>query len=484
MSSITIAIGLEVHAQITSLRSKLFCGCPSDYRDRPPNANVCPVCLGLPGSLPVFNRRALEKAVAVALALNCEISDKLSFVRKHYFYPDMPKNYQVSQYDRYGLTPLAVGGSLTVEVDGSRRTVRIRRINIEEDTGRIVYPERSILGSRYALVDYNRAGIALLEIVTEPDLRSPREARVFLEKLGSVLEHLEVTDTSLEGALRADANVSIAGGARVEIKNIGSPKELEKALSYEISRQLSIIKSGGTVERETRHWVKEKGITVASRAKELEGEYRYFPDPDLPPIPVGRDLIERIARSLPELPDSRARRIAKEYEIGDYMASVLVLHKRLCDHFEASSRACGSPKLIASLLVNELLRWVDEAGMDIATGVSRLSTDRLCKLVRYLDSGLISVKLLKEYVRLAVLEDTDPEELVFRGMTAIREAEELERVVEEVFRENPKAVEDALKDPRAVNFLVGQVMKKTGKRADPKLVNEIIRRRLFEHGSR
>ena len=477
-----VAIGLEVHAQITSLRTKLFCGCPSDYRGREPNSNVCPVCLGLPGSLPVFNRRALEKAVAVALALNCRVSDRLSFVRKHYFYPDMPKNYQISQYDRYGLTSLAVDGSVTLEVDGSRRSVRIRRVNVEEDTGRIVYPERSILGSRYALVDYNRAGIGLLEIVTEPDLRSPREARVFLEKLGSILEHLEVTDTSLEGALRADANVSVAGGARVEIKNIGSPRELEKALSYEIARQLSIIKSGGTVERETRHWIKERGMTVASRAKELEGEYRYFPDPDLPPIPVDRELVERVSRSLPELPDARARRISEEYGIGDYMASVLVLHKRLCDHFESSSRACGNPKLVGSLLVNEFLRWVDEAGMDFATGISRLSTARLCKLVRYLESGVISVKLLKEYVRLAVLEDVDPEELVSRGMTAIGESEELERVVEEVFRENPKAVEDALRDPRAINFLVGQVMRKTGKRADPKLVNEIIRRRLREHG--
>ncbi|MEM1935749.1 MAG: Asp-tRNA(Asn)/Glu-tRNA(Gln) amidotransferase subunit GatB [Sulfolobales archaeon] len=477
-----VVIGLEVHAQITYLRTKLFCGCSSNYRESPPNTNVCPVCLGLPGSLPVLNKAALEKAIALALALNCKISDKLLFVRKHYFYPDLPKNYQISQYDRYGLTPIAVNGKVAIEVDNDVKTIRIRRINIEEDTGRIVYPERSVLGSKYALIDYNRAGVALLEIVTEPDFRSPREARVFLDKLSSILEHLEITDTSLEGAIRADANVSVNGGSRVEIKNIGSPKDLEKALNYEIARQLNIIKSGGTVERETRHWIKEKGITVASRAKELEGEYRYFPDPDLPPIPISKGLIELISKSLPELPDSRARRIVKEYGISDYIASVLVLHKKLCDHFEHSSKVCGNPKLISSLLVNDLLRWVDEAGIPLTVGINRLNTDRLCKLVQYFSDGLISIKLLKDYVRLIVLEDINPEELVSRGLTTIGEEGEIEKVVDEVFKENPKAVLDSIKDPKAINFLVGQVMRKTKGRADPKLVNEIIRRRLAEYG--
>ncbi|MCX8184648.1 MAG: Asp-tRNA(Asn)/Glu-tRNA(Gln) amidotransferase subunit GatB [Sulfolobales archaeon] len=479
-----VLIGLEVHVQITSLKTKLFCRCSCSYRENPPNTNVCPICLGLPGSLPVLNKRAIEKAVAVALALNSSISDKLLFVRKHYFYPDLPKNYQISQYDRYGLTPIATGGSVAIDVDGLNRVVRIRRINIEEDAGRIAYPEKSILGSRYALVDYNRAGIALLEIVTEPDLRTPREARVFLEKLGSILEHLEVADTSLEGAMRADANISVAGRPRVEIKNIGSPKDLEKALNYEVARQLNIVKSGGVIERETRHWIKERGITVASRVKELEGEYRYFPDPDLPPVPIGRELIEAIARSLPELPDQRARRIAKEYGVGDYMASVLVLHKKLCDHFENSSKVCGNPRLISSILINEFLRWVDEAGIDISSGIARLSTDRLCKLVQYFESGLISIKLLKEYVRIAVLEDINPEELRSKGLTTLGEESELERLVDEVLRENPKAVADSIRDPKAVNFLVGQVMKKTRGRADPKLVNEIIKRRLSEYGSK
>lgn len=483
MSNNEVVIGLEVHVQVTSLRTKLFCGCSSDYRDKPPNTNVCPVCLGLPGVLPVLNKKAIEKAIAVALALNSKISEEIVFVRKHYFYPDLPKNYQISQYDRYGLVPVAVGGSVTIDVGGLSKTVRIRRINIEEDTGRIVYPEKTVLGSNYALVDYNRAGIALLEIVTEPDFRSPREARIFLEKLASILEHLDVADTSLEGAMRADANVSVGGKARVEIKNIGSPRDLEKALSYEITRQLNIVKSGGVIERETRHWIKERGITVPSRAKELEGEYRYFPDPDLPPVPVTAELIEKVASSLPELPDSRAKRISREYGVGDYMASVLVLHKRLCDHFEHAARACGNPKLVSSILINEFLRWLDEADIPLSVGILRLSTDRICKLVQYFEKGVVSIKLLKEYVRLAVLEDRDPEDLVKQGITTIGEEEELERLVDEVFKENPKAVSDALRDPKAINFLVGQVMKKTKGRADPKIVNEIIKRRLAEYGS-
>ena len=481
--SARVAIGLEVHAQITSLRTKLFCSCSSDYRGRNPNANVCPTCLGLPGSLPVLNRVALEKAIALALALNCRISEKLVFVRKHYFYPDLPKNYQISQYDRYGLIPLAVDGSVTIDMGSYSKVIRIRRINVEEDTGRIVYPGGSPLGSTYSLIDYNRAGIALLEIVTEPDFSNPREARVFLEKLGSTLEHLDITDTSLEGALRADANISVEGGPRVEIKNIGSPKELEKALGYEITRQLNILKSGGTLERETRHWIKERGITVPSRVKELEGDYRYFPDPDLPPITIPRDLIESIKRGLPELPDLRARRLAEEYGIGSYMASVLVLNKRLCDHFESTVKLCGNPKVVSSILVNEFLRWVDELDLDLSEGLKRLSSERLCGIVDYLEKGVISVKLLKEYVRRVIVEDVGPEKIVESGMTTLSSAEDLEKIVEEVFREFPKAVEDAKRDPRAVNFLVGQVMRKTRGRADPRLTNEIIMRRLRGHES-
>lgn len=478
-----VLIGLEVHAQMTSLRTKLFCSCSSDYRNRKPNTNVCPTCLGLPGSLPVLNRAALEKALALALALNCRISEKLYFVRKHYFYPDLPKNYQISQYDRYGLIPIAVNGSLTINMGSYSKVIRIRRINIEEDTGRIVYPEGSPLGSTYSLVDYNRAGIALLEIVTEPDFSSPREARVFLERLGSILEHLDITDTSLEGALRADANVSVEGGPRVEIKNIGSPRELEKALSYEITRQLNILRSGGTLERETRHWIKEKGITVPSRAKELESDYRYFPDPDLPPIRIPVDLVESIKRNLPELPDLRARRLSEEYGIGDYMASVLVLSKKLCDYFERTVKLCGRPKLISSVLVNEFLRWVDELDLNLGEGLARLNSERLCKIVDYVEKGLISVKLLKEYVRRVVSENVDPEKILESGMVTLSSVEDLEKVVEEVFKEYPKAVEDARRDPKAVNFLVGQVMRKTKGRADPKLTNEIILRRLREYES-
>ncbi len=473
-------IGLEIHVQITSLKTKLFCSCPADYRGKEPNTNVCPVCLGLPGSLPVFNMRALREAIKVALALNMNISDYLVFTRKHYFYPDLPKNYQISQYDGIGSTPIARGGYIMIKVNGNLKKVRIRRINIEEDPGRIVYPFASAAKSPYVMIDYNRSGIALLEIVTEPDLTSPREAREFVRKLASILEHLGVCNPRLEGALRVDANVSVRGGERVEIKNIGSVRDVEKALSYEITRQLAIVKSGGKVVRETRHWDKSRGVTVSARVKELEEDYRYFPDPDLPVIRVSKGLIDEVRKELPELPDERITRFIRDYGLSEYLASVLVMEsKLLADYFEDVVNVCRYPRLIASILINEFLRWIDEAKIDINEGIRRLSKDRLCYVINLYSEGKISTKLLKEYVKRIVLEDIDPKDLVKEGLTVLSSEEFIERIVDEVFREYRKAVEDALKNPKAINFLVGQVMRKTRGRADPKLVNEIIRRRLI-----
>ncbi len=474
-------IGLEIHVQITSLKTKLFCSCPADYRGKEPNTNVCPVCLGLPGSLPVFNMKALREAIKVALALNMDISNVLVFTRKHYFYPDLPKNYQISQYDGIGSTPIARNGYVKIKVDGRELKIRIRRINIEEDPGRIVYPFASASRSPYVMIDYNRSGVALLEIVTEPDLRTPREAREFICKLASILEHLGVCNPRLEGALRVDANVSVLGGERVEIKNIGSMRDLEKALSYEIARQLAIVKSGGKVLRETRHWDKVRGITVSARVKELEEDYRYFPDPDLPVIKISKELIEEVKAELPELPDERIKRFVRDYGLSEYLASVLVTESKvLADHFESTVKLCSNPKLVASILVNEFLRWIDEAGIDLSEGLNRLSKDKLCYIVKLYNEGSISIKLLKEYVKKIVLENVDPKELVKVGLTVVGSRDVIKKVVDEVFNEFKKAVEDALRNPKAINFLVGQVMRKTRGRADPKLVNEIIRRRLSE----
>jgi len=484
--SFKVRIGLEIHVQITSLKTKLFCSCPADYRGKPPNTNVCPVCMGLPGSLPVLNIRAVREAIKVALALNSKVNDVLIFTRKHYFYPDLPKNYQISQYDGIGSVPIAKGGYINININGKVKKVRIRRINIEEDPGRIVYPFGSIAKSPYTLIDYNRSGVALLEIVTEPDIESPKEARLFVKKLTSILEHLGVTNPKLEGSVRVDANISIEGHERVEVKNIGSLREVEKALTYEIARQTAIIKSGGKVKRETRHWDKTKNITTSARLKEFEEDYRYFPDPDLPAFKIDRKFIEEVKATLPELPDERIERFVKEYGLSNYLASVLVTEsKDLADLFEEAVAACGNSKLVASILVNEFLRWIDEAGFTLDEGLRRLNKDRLCSIVELLRKGVISTKLLKEYVKQVVLNNVEPKDLVDKGLTVLINREFIERVVEEVFREHRNAVLDALKNPKAINFLVGQVMRKTRGRADPKLVNEIIRERLrkFEESS-
>jgi aspartyl-tRNA(Asn)/glutamyl-tRNA(Gln) amidotransferase subunit B len=323
-------IGLEIHVQITTLKTKLFCRCSADYRGAPPNTHVCPVCLGLPGALPTINRKAVEHAIAVCLALNGQVADELVFERKHYFYPDLPKNYQITQYTK----PICRGGYVEVEVKGRSKKVRIRRINLEEDPGRIVYPSGSPLTSPYALVDYNRSGVALLEIVTEPDMESPEEASAFLEKLRSILEHLGVCDCGLEGAMRVDANVSIEGGERVEVKNIGSISEVERALRYEIVRHATTLMKGGRVARETRHWDPVRKVTVPARVKEYEEDYRYMPDPNLPPVPIPSELVEKIRAELPELPDERVKRLVSQYGLALKTARVLVYTaKVLADFF-------------------------------------------------------------------------------------------------------------------------------------------------------
>ncbi len=470
-------IGLEVHVQLTALKTKLFCPCPSDYRNKPPNTNVCPVCLGLPGALPVLNERAVDMAISLCLALNGKVSEKIVFARKHYFYPDLPKGFQISQFTKLGSSPICVGGSLTINVDGKEKVVRIRRVQLEEDPWRLVWPRG--FASRYVLVDYNRSGVALLEIVTEPDMEDPKEARAFLEKLRSVLEHLGICDCSLEGSMRADANVSVPGGERVEVKNIGSPKEVEKALTFEIVRQTTLIKQGGKVERETRHWDSSKRVTIPSRSKELEADYRYMPEPNIPPYYVSEDRVREIARTLPELPDQRAKRFEEQYGLSEYLAKVLTSSKRLADTFEEVARAVGDPVRVANFLVVEYLRWVKELGIEIGDG---LDPERLKELFEMVDKGDITWKQAKEVVFPEVLKSGKrPREIAKeKGLYALRDASELKKVIEEVIRKNPKAVEDAKRNPKAINFLVGQVLKATKGRADPKVVRELIAKMISE----
>ncbi|WP_338599937.1 Asp-tRNA(Asn)/Glu-tRNA(Gln) amidotransferase subunit GatB [Sulfolobus tengchongensis] len=468
-----VKIGLEVHVHITALKTKLFCSCPADYTGKDPNTVTCPVCLGLPGAIPVLNENAIKFGILTALALNCEIADKLIFDRKHYFYPDMSKNYQISQYDGPGSMAIAKNGYIKL----NEKIIRIRRINIEEDPAKIVYPTGSILTSKYTLLDYNRSGTPLLEIVTEPDLRSGKEARLFLEKLRSILEHLGVCDCNIEGAMKADVNISVKGGERVEVKNVGSPKDVEDAINYEIARQRASVLQGIKVDRETRHWDNERKVTVPLRTKETEEDYRYFPDPDLPPYPITPELIKKIKFEMPELPDQRAERLVKQYNISSYQAQVLVNEKALADLFEEVAQKYKNYTKIANLLINDYLRWLNENNVTVAQ--SKAKASHIIELFEYLDSGVISIKIAKELLPEIILTGKTPTQLIKeKNMTNIKDREFLEKVVDEVLREEKEAAEKAKKDPKVVNYLVGIVMKKTGKRADPSITNEIIKRKL------
>ncbi|ABU81197.1 Asp-tRNA(Asn)/Glu-tRNA(Gln) amidotransferase subunit GatB [Ignicoccus hospitalis] len=477
-------IGLEVHIQLTKLKTKLFCSCPSDYRDKPPNTVVCPVCLGLPGALPKLNEEAVKMALTLCLSLNGKVSRKVVFARKHYFYPDLPKGYQITQFTSLGSSPVCQGGQLVMRVDGREKVVRIRRLQLEEDPGRIVWPRGK--ASEYVLVDYNRSGIALIELVTEPDMETPEEARAFVEKLRSLVEHLGICDCELEGAMRVDANVSVEGGERVEIKNIGSIKDVEKALKFEITRQSTLLDQGGRVERETRHWDAERRVTVGARSKELEEEYRYMPEPNIPPYLIEEGLLEQAKRELPELPDQRIKRMIKEYSLSEYLASVLVIRdKRLADLFEEAAKLYTNYKRLASLLVVDYLRWVEELGLPLGKCVK---PEWLAELLSYVDRGKITLEQARETVLPSMLRECkEPSRVIEeKGLGVVRDVDKILSIVRKVLRENPKAVEDAKKNPKAINFLVGQVMKALRGKADPRTVRQMIESELgmsARHGS-
>jgi aspartyl-tRNA(Asn)/glutamyl-tRNA(Gln) amidotransferase subunit B len=471
-----VRIGLEVHTQLTSLKSKLFCSCSSDYRGKEPNSMVCPVCLGLPGSLPVLNAKAVEYAVMAALALDCKVSKRMFFFRKNYYYPDLPKNFQITQYDRAGGVPLAVGGHLYIEDQKKRKKINISRVHLEEDPGRLVH-SGPIDQSLYTLVDYNRSGITLLETVTDPDMDSPREARIFLQKLRSVLEHLGIFDGSLEGAMRCDANISFAGGTRVEVKNISSFKEVERALGFEITRQKGLVERGGVVKRETRHWDETRRITVSLRSKEEEQEYRYFPEPDLTPIELTTDYIEKIKAGMPELPDDRMKRFVAAYGLPRYDAEVLVGSKALADFFEESVRLYNKPKEVSNWMMSDLLRYLYENDLELQE--SKVTPTKLVEMIELIDKGVISGKLAKTLLPKVIVTGKAPNEIVEEErMFKISDLDYLKKLVNKIFDENPKAIQDALVDEKAVHFLIGQLMKATHGKADPSLASRIVNEKL------
>lgn len=481
MGDYEAVIGLEIHAELKT-RSKMFCSCDASFGGEP-NTKTCPVCLGLPGVLPVLNKRAVELAVRLALALNCRIADRCIFHRKNYFYPDMPKNYQISQYD----LPLGVGGYLELETEEGGFRVGIIRVHMEEDTGKTVHASESgrIHGSEYSLEDFNRAGVPLLEIVTEPDIRTPEQARLFLQELKSIMEHLEVSDCKMEeGSLRCDANVSlrIRGsselGVKTEIKNMNSFRALYRALDYEIARQREILEGGGEVVQETRHWDADANVTTPLRTKEYAYDYRYFPEPDLVPLELDRRFIEEVRSSLPELPAERRRRFREEYGLPAHDAVLLTSSKAMGDYFEAAVAAGAPPKEVSNWMMGEISAYLNAKGLEVSD--LKVNPERLAELIALVERGTVSVTMAKAVLEEMLESGRHPLEVVEeRDMAQISDREELERVVDEVLEENPKVVEDFRKGKeKALGFLVGQVMRRTKGRANPRLVNEILAAKL------
>ncbi|MBI4279563.1 MAG: Asp-tRNA(Asn)/Glu-tRNA(Gln) amidotransferase subunit GatB [Armatimonadetes bacterium] len=484
-----IVIGLEIHVQLMT-QSKMFCGCSTKF-GAPPNTQTCPVCLGLPGSLPVINRRAVELGLRTALALECRAQPRSQYHRKNYYYPDLPKNYQISQYQYRDHPPLGTGGRLIIPVDGMERVVGIRRVHLEEDTGKLVHEaleDESGYVSGYALVDYNRGGVPLMEVVTDPDLRSPEEARIFLGRLRTLLQYIEVSTGRMEeGTFRCDANVSLRRpgeplGIRTEVKNMNSLRSVERALAFEVERQRRVLADGGQVIQETRHWDEQRGVTFSSREKEEAQDYRYFPEPDLVPLAVDEDWIADVRRRLPELPEARRERFITAHGLSAYDAEVLTSEKVLADFFEATVAHHPKPKAVSNWLLTEILGWLNAQGKEIQD--LAVTPAQVAALLRLVDDGTLSIRSAKEVGEEMLSTGKDPSRIVEeRGLVQISDEAMLRGVIQEVIGEHPGPAADFRggKD-RALTFLVGQVMRKTRGRANPEMVNRLLRESLRDQG--
>ncbi len=479
-----VTIGLEVHAQLLT-NSKMFCRCSTGYANAVPNTHNCPICMGFPGTLPVINEQAIDYTIMTALALNCHIAEYSKFDRKNYFYPDLPKGYQISQYD----VPLSTDGYLMIHVNGEDRRIGITRIHLEEDTGR--HLEREGRGEAYSLIDLNRAGVPLMDIVGEPDVRTPEEARLYMEKLRAILLYLGVSSGRMEeGALRCDANISVRPkgqkefGAKVEIKNMNSFRAVERALAYEAERQEAALRAGRTIPQQTRGWREDKGITVAQRTKEEANDYRYFPEPDLPRLVISREWVERIRAEMPELPDAKRERFIEMYELSDYDADQLTSERAVAEYFEAAVKArpakhrIARAKSVANWVAGDLRRLLNAAGKNISE--SPVLPAAIAELVELVEHNTINGKQAKDVLEKAFANGEMPGAIVAReGIAQISDTGELEAAVEAAIAENPKAVEDYKSGKTsAVQFLVGQVMKRTKGRAKPDAVSPLLVEKL------
>ena len=472
-------IGLEVHTELKTA-SKIFCGCSTTF-GADQNTNVCPVCLGLPGVLPVLNEKVVEFAVRTGLALNCTILPFSKFDRKNYYYPDLPKNFQTSQYD----LPIAVNGHLDIEVNGETRRIGITRVHMEEDAGKLIHAGGAMAKADYALVDYNRTGVPLLEIVSEPDIRSSEEAKAYLEKLKAILQYIDVSDCKMEeGSLRCDANISLRPvgetklGTKAEIKNLNSFRAVQRGLDYEAARQADVLDDGGRIIQETRLWDENKGITVSMRSKEQAHDYRYFPEPDLVPIVVDPSRVEEIRRNLPELPDARKARLMADHGLSSYDADVITASRAMADYFDAVASQPVDAKSAANWIMGEVSKHLNAANLSMED--CPVSPASLVHLLALIDKGTISGKIAKTVFEEMWSSGKDADTIVReKGLVQISDEGAIIAIVDAVIAAHPQSVADyrAGKE-KAIGFLVGQIMRQTKGRANPELVNRLLKERI------
>ena len=476
-------IGLEVHAQLLT-NSKIFCGCPVAFGGEP-NTRVCPICLGMPGVLPVLNRRAVEYTIRMALAVEGHVAETSAFARKNYFYPDLPKGYQISQYDRAG-EPISLYGGIEIEGEDGPRFIRLRRIHLEEEAGKSIHNEPGY-DPDLSYIDFNRTGVPLMEIVSEPDLRSPREASAYLARLRQILQYIGVCDGNMEeGSLRCDANVSIRKpgdplGELVEIKNMNSMRAMERALEFEIDRQAEVLDDGGRIVRQTRLWNEEERVTFPMRSKEEASDYRYFPDPDLVTVEIARSWVDEIGADLPELPDVRMLRFISEYGLPKDMARQLTENRARADYFEACvDQAPDEARTVSNWMLSEMLRVQHEGRMDQQTLETRIPPDHLAQLLGQIKEGKISGKIGKDVLDIMAESGKAPATVIEeQGLVQISDTGELEGLVDGILAEHPDDVADyRAGKTKLLGFFMGQVMKATQGKANPKMVNELLQKKL------